>query len=602
MPEESPMTSSPRSQGRRRASLARRPFLRLVVHFLNRLLRGDRDADSEFELGIGPLLGLLGAPGAFCSLLLFQKYSSLRDWIVGHPPRNIYTYSVADKYFFICLAMAIAGVVTALKWDKILPDSQDYLNLSPLPLRARTILLANATAIAAAITVFALDVNGTSAVLFPAVVSSYSHLGVGGLFSFMLVHGVVLILASLFTIFSIFAVLGALAAILPDHAFRAISAWVRGLVLVGAVGLLITVGAGPGWLRAVQQHPSSFARFFPSLWFLGLYQNLQHVKGRGIEPLAGTALTACAIAFALMVISYAFSYRRRFAAVLEGARPPARQWLLAATLRFLDFFSAGALPFERACHRFVIRAMLRDETHRLAIAVSIGLGWLLALQAISSDSEVTRLAGPLAAAYPLILGLRIAFEIPAGVPSNWVFRVILDPRAHETYRLTRRILLAFLVPTVVVPAFLIGLWQLGPLDAVLHALYVLALTLVLGEALLSGYRKIPLTSPLPALQANLPVLVVINATAFALFTQLGARFEKTLLEIPWLFPIVPGALGIAWFWNRRRIAEARVNGEWEEGFTFDSAPPPTVNRLDLFDASYTSAAIRREAPPSGQPL
>src|ERR1035438_7711476 len=141
MPPESPMTSSPPSPANRRSSLARRPFVRLVVHFLNRLLRGDRDADSEFELGLGPLLGLLAAPGAFCSILLFQKYSSLHDWIMHRPPRDVYVYSIPDKYFFICLGMAVAAVVTALKWDKILPDAQDYLNLAPLPLRPRSILL-----------------------------------------------------------------------------------------------------------------------------------------------------------------------------------------------------------------------------------------------------------------------------------------------------------------------------------------------------------------------------------------------------------------------------------------------------------------------------
>src|SRR5215469_12933442 len=123
MPPESPTPSSPPSQASARITLARRPFVRLVVHFITRLLRGGRESESEFELGIAPLLGLLASPGAFCSILLFQKYSSLSDFITGHAHRDIYTYSIPDKYFFICLAMAVAGTVTALKWDKILPDA-----------------------------------------------------------------------------------------------------------------------------------------------------------------------------------------------------------------------------------------------------------------------------------------------------------------------------------------------------------------------------------------------------------------------------------------------------------------------------------------------
>ena len=46
----------------------RRPgnaFPRLVEHFLARLVSGGQDANGEFELGAGALLGLLAAPGAF---------------------------------------------------------------------------------------------------------------------------------------------------------------------------------------------------------------------------------------------------------------------------------------------------------------------------------------------------------------------------------------------------------------------------------------------------------------------------------------------------------------------------------------------------------
>src|ERR1700723_61290 len=111
---------------------ARLPFIRLLLHFLSRLVPGGHETESaDFDFGAGPLLGLLAAPGAFCSFILFEKYSTLQDFILSRRHPNIDTMSAPDKYFFICLAMAVAGVVTAIKWDKILPDSQDYLNLAP---------------------------------------------------------------------------------------------------------------------------------------------------------------------------------------------------------------------------------------------------------------------------------------------------------------------------------------------------------------------------------------------------------------------------------------------------------------------------------------
>ena len=101
----------------------------------------------------------------------------------------------------------------------------------------------------------------------------------------------------------------------------------------------------------------------------------------------------------------------------------------------LDWFAERMPGFSRAGHLFVIRALLRSEAHRLAIAVSIGLGWMLAFQDLargsSSGLDESLLAVPLEMAYLLILGLRVAFELPAAVSSNWIFRVVLDAKENE---------------------------------------------------------------------------------------------------------------------------------------------------------------------------
>src|SRR5690348_8216190 len=103
------------------------PFERLVRHFLARLVSGGNDPNGEFELGAGTLLGLLAAPGAFTAFLMFDKYSSLLDSYFFRAARNqdYYATSAPDKYLFLSLAMAVTGIVTVLKWDKILPDAQD---------------------------------------------------------------------------------------------------------------------------------------------------------------------------------------------------------------------------------------------------------------------------------------------------------------------------------------------------------------------------------------------------------------------------------------------------------------------------------------------
>ncbi len=555
-----------------------RRFLRLTRHFLSRLVRGGHESESaEFELGAGPLLGILAAPGAFFSFLLFEKYSTLQDFILHRRQPNLYAFSAPDKYFFICLAMGVAGILTALKWDRILPDAQDYLNLSPLPLARRTIFLANAAAVALGIGLVSMDVNAASSVLFPLVAASYGHLGLAGIARFVFAHAVCLTMASLFMFCLILALLGTAAALLPRSAFRAFSPWIRGAILIGSTILLAAGSAAP-------RNPHSWAGFYPPLWFLGLYQ---WIEGHVTPAMAAMALRAAAVFAAVMVwmvAAYALGYRRTFAAVSEAGKAPRKQPLARAALAVLDLFGAGAPPFDRAAFRFTLRAMLRSDAHRMCLAVAVGLGWLLGAQQAMSAHPATRLEAPFIAAYLLILALRIAFELPAAVPANWIFRVSLDTRFNSTGGAPRRVIAAFLIPVALAPGFVLAWRDIGPFAALLHVFIVLALSMFLAEILLFGFRKIPLTCPLPPFGDHFLALCVIQIVTFALFTGIGARLDAWLLRNPWFTPVLPAAMFAGWLWNRRRTEQARADGELDEALVFENAAPVAVTRLDLFDA------------------
>ena len=553
-----------------------RPFARLVRHFLVRLVRSEQDAaSSEVEVGVGALLGLLSVPGSVTCFILLDKYSTFLSWARGHLHQDVFVISVPDKYLFIALAMSITGIVTVLKWDKILPDVQDYLNLAPLPIRPRVVLLANAAAIAFAVVVFAVDVNAISALLFPLFVTASAEIGMAGFLQFAAIHAACVLGASLFTFCSVFAILGAISAVLPREAFRAASSWLRGIFLVSFLMLLVSGVAGPAaLLRRLQLDPHSPLRFLPSLWFLGLYQSWQHRATPVLAGLAHTAAPGSVAVLALALLSYALSYRRRFAAALEGGRRPSDQRVSAGFLWILDRFAAGATGFVRAGHRFTVRALLRSESHRLCVAVSLGIGWLVALR----DGP---LAAPFSAAYVLILGLRLAFEMPAGAPAAWIFRAVLDPREHETLPVARRVILSFLTPLVLLPALALSWWNTGLPTALLHVLYLLALGLSLAELQLAGYRKIPLTCPTPGFRDHLLMLCLVQFLGFELFTRAGSAMELWMLDAPLRFLLVPLAMLGAWYWNRRRLADAREAGELQEGLTFENVHVPAVERLNL---------------------
>lgn len=576
---------------RRIDRLARRPFVRLASHFLARLVRGGADSPSmELDFGVGGLLGLLAAPGAFAALLMVDHYSTFLNWYRGRLHQDIFVVSVPDKYLFLCVAMAVTGLATVLKWDKILPDSQDYLNLAPLPIRPRVVLLANAAAIAIAVVVLAIDVSAASTVLFPAFACASAETSAGVYAAFAGAHALCLTLACIFTFCAVFALLGILAAVLPRDTFGAIASWVRGAIALALIVLLLSGFLGVGIVRQLQHAPSSAWRWLPSLWYLAFYQALQHRAGPAMAGLAPMAWRGAAIAFALAAASYALSYRRRFAGVLEGGRRPSEQPLIAVVVWLIDCFAPRKQGFGRACHRFATRALFRGESHRMVIAVSVGLGWILALQALSGAPRSPNgappfalLLAPLMVSYTLILGLRVALYLPPSLPANWIFRAVLDPRANVTMGVARRLAVGFAAVFVLLPFFALS-WRTGSLGfATLHTLYVLAFLLCLIELQFSGYRKIPLGCPRPEFHQNLVAMCLAQLLGFFAFTRAGASLERALLGRPRLLLAIPVAMWAVSRWKVRRRRMAREAGEWEEGLTFDNAPFLAVEKLNLSD-------------------
>jgi hypothetical protein len=379
----------------------------------------------------------------------------------------------------------------------------------------------------------------------------------------------------------VFTILGAFSAVLPREAFRAASSWLRGAMLLALLAVLLTGFAGPAMLRQVERQPDSLLRYLPPVWYLSLYQVLQHRATAVQQTLASWAWVATFAAPAIMAAVYGLSYRRRFAGVLEGARPPAESRVLRLCFAVLDAFAPRTAGFARACHLFAVRAMLRNEAHRLTIAVAIGLGVLLAIQSAAEPARTSQFAAPLIAAYLLILGLRVALELPAGVPANWIFRAIVDSRETETLGIARRLMLAFLVPVVLVPGFAFAYWRWGAGTALVHLAYVLALSAFLIEVLLAGYRKVPLTCPMPGFRDNALMICLLLFVGFIVFTRLGSAAEAWMFGQPWRFGLLPAAMAWAWHWNRRRLLAAREAGELEEGVTFENAPVRAVTRLDL---------------------
>ena len=194
------------------------------------------------------ILAMLAAPGMLLPFLFMTKYSNLQ-----RAPLYVRDLaSLGEKEFFICFSMTVMGLVTVIEWEMLFPDRRDYANLTPLPIRLRTMFGAKIAALLAFLAIFSSVINAFSPVMFPAVVlQKESVLLLPG---FARCHIISILAANTFVFFLCVAVQGILMNVLGYRVFRRVSPYVQ----FGLVALLILMFLLSGTHRlavaAVRRH------------------------------------------------------------------------------------------------------------------------------------------------------------------------------------------------------------------------------------------------------------------------------------------------------------------------------------------------------------
>ncbi|HZO57859.1 MAG TPA: hypothetical protein VFB63_34440 [Bryobacteraceae bacterium] len=582
------MRAGVKSLARRVASGAararRRPFPRLVVHFIQRMARagGDNTA-GDLEVGAGPLLGLLAAPGAFQCFLSIDKYSSLLNWLRARPSEDLIVASIPDKLLFIAVSMSITGIVAVLKWERILPDARDYANLGWLPVRPRTILAANVVAIAAAAVVVNLAINAFSSLLFPLFVVAADPSGSVGMGEFAAAHAVTMSLASLFALLLVLATMGAATGVFQGRTADRASMVVRVALLAGFILLVpAAVNLGP----AVRSIPGAAAKleWFAPVWFLGLYQQLQGRGPAAVASLASLVWQSITALLALATIACGLSYRRRYRAVAETVPQDGRVSVDRLIFGALDLITPRGGGLDRAIANFTIRGLLRTDSQRLLLFATLGLGWLIALQAVG-----TFRAAPLIPAYLLVAALQIGFHLPATLPANWIFRLLLVRSRTSASDAAMRVVFTLVVLFIFLPASVVYLKIHDGLGATLLTLLcLLSVSTLHIQIAFRRAARIPFTCAFPPFRQDFPVKCLLHAVGFAVFVSLGSKANAWVLAHP------PGilfvlALPVAmWLWNRTRYMKARSSEDPDLCIQFEHFDHGSLQLTNL-----TSAPVKK---------
>lgn len=566
-----------------------RPFWRLVELFVARIFRGGGESDSEgLSIGIGLVLTFLAVPGGFVSILLFDKYGSLLQWLRGQTHVDTLLIAFPDEYFFIVLSMTVTGAVAVWRWDAIFPDRRDYINLIPLPISTRTIFFANLVAVLFLVSVVAIDVNAASCILFPTVVAAAQSQFVFFL-KFAVVHALGVILGSIFSFLAVFSMLGLLMAVLPPGGFRRISTYIRGMIVVYLVALLCTSFAIPDLLRRVKGPAPLWTFLLPSCWFVGVCQSLRGRATPVLLELSRLTLPAIAVLAVLALAAYAISYRRHFMRITETAegatllhnRGPVRSELWE---RFVL-----RTPFRKACFRFVRSTLLRSEAHRLVLTGIAGLALVLASQALLASFEEAKslrraamspaaLSVPFILTFLIIVGLRLVFEIPVELRANWIFQLMLDTDKQESQGLARHVTLVAVLPVTLAITFVTYTYLAGVEIAVLHTLLVGAFSVLLTDIVLVRFRKLPFTCTMPVFKQHSIVILLSFCFGYLIYAMSIPEFEATGLAEPLrLLSFVPLA-GVAWYIPHHL---ARTTIDLDKRLIFEETAPRAIEVLRL---------------------
>ena len=565
------------------------PFRTLARHFFGRFFENDfLSRDGEVRLTVTHIISLLAVPGTFISLYLAPKYVRMAFLPPAVLERMLPRELASDRLMFVYLTMTAIGFITVLEWDALFPDRRDYVVLTALPIRLRSLFAAKLAALFAFLGIFCFALNATSTVFFP-----FAALGPRDSFGHVLcwigVHFLMVMGSGAFVFCSLVALQGLLLILLSYRVYRRLALYFQAAAMFLLLGALLLFPRITGMLHPLKDSGNPLLYAAPPAWFLGLYETLLGSRDPVWRALGTRALWGLAAAVGGMLLAYAAGYRfhvRKSLEALESAaisRSAAGQFLA----RVLDrtVLRQGA---ERAVFWFIVQTLMRSRGHRLILATYTGAGFALALEGLWALLARHNFSGPRGASallsIPLVLsffllsGMRVVFSIPAELRANWAFRMAEPPEMGGTLAGVRKaMLLAGVAPLLLAGTPFYVIWG-GWRTALLHGVFTLALCVLLTELLLMNFIKIPFTCSYVPGKAKLPMLWVFYWTGFAIYAYTMAELEVRLLQDFLRFGVFIGLIaaavaGLGWY--RRTTSEEGLN------LVFDEQPEPAVRVLNL---------------------
>jgi len=312
-------------------------------------------------------------------------------------------------------------------------------------------------------------------------------------------------------------------------------------------------------------------RWLPSYWFLGIYERMLGLANARMSALASEAIRALVAAIVVAVLAYALCYRRYFLRLAEsldlvGSAQRTLRIALPDWVATRLFRSA----FERGVDSFLFKVLLRSERHMMFFGGYLGIGLLMAMQSAADGSAggkvhalptVGWLGLPLILAFFVVSGLRFTFDIPAAPTANWIFRGATGGMRDGPDAIVRRFMLWAVLPWEVGIIGAITASRFGWVVAVEHLAALVVLSVLLIDAVLIGFRKLPFTCRMEFDTRQLLVRILACILGVLIAVPVLAQFELWMMQQAWRFGVLAVFSVAAWYALNRHQREMAAAGE-----------------------------------------
>lgn len=559
----------------------RRQFRILYRDFLSRLV--DLEAFSSRGEIQKLLVQFVSMMAAFSFVFAME---TVTKYVASPLPRaTLMKAARVDEEFLLASTMAIAGLFSILAWNAMFPDRRDCLVLGLLPVRARTIFLAKAAAIASSLGVCVVATNCFTGLMFPFLF--------GGLGSFA-AYWLKMISAGLFVGCALVALQGLAAQVLSCRLFLRASSFLQ----IGSFFVIL----GAYFLKPPLAREKQFP-WFPSFWFIDF--------GR-------TAIYALATVVFLAVMTFALAYRRNLRRIVEQpdiapadrSRPASRAAAYLAT-RLL------ARPIDRAIVLFTGRTIARSKQHRLILAAYLGIGLAIALaysreliygggdplertfwKAPWNQPNMPFLVASLVLLFFAAIGTRAVFALPIALRAKWIFEITAVQSPAAYFGAVRKALYAIAaIPVWTISAVVyFAIWPVA--GAAEHLAVLGAVAILVVETSLRRFRKIPFACAYLPGKSNIHVRLGCYGIGFLFVASQGVHLEYWSMQGVGSFLVLLAVLGALAAWARRRTTAALPYNRLQ----FEDLPEPEIEALDLHGGSsripaYVDFTEPRECAP-----